>query len=191
MYDCIMAKQKVFNFGRFYSLLKHVPIADGEDREQYKETLVREFTGDRTAHLREMSRREYDAMCDRLAEFTMQKEVERIRAAQYEELKRQRSVVLHLMQRMGVDTTDWARVDALCLDRRIAGKVFRALDHAELESVEKRLRAIERKTMLKPLKSPALPPSLNERSLLLPDEPLAPRNVDLVLIQIGDNTDIN
>ena len=184
-------KQEVYNFWRVYSLLKHIRFTDSAEQDEYKGALVREFTRGRTTHLREMTHKEYDAMCDRLAEFTMQKEVERIRAAQYEELKRQRSVVLHLMQRMGVDTTDWARVDALCLDRRIAGKVFRALDHAELESVEKRLRAIERKTMLKPLKSPALPPSLNERSLLLPDEPLAPRNVDLVLIQIGDNTDIN
>ena len=44
------------NYGRFYGLLKRLPGAD-------KETLVRQFTGNRTEHLRQMTYKEYDLMC--------------------------------------------------------------------------------------------------------------------------------
>ena len=138
-------KQEVYNFWRVYSLLKHIRFTDSAEQDEYKRALVREFTRGRATHLREMTRREYDAMCDRLVQITGQSEADKLRNAQYQMLRKQRSVVLHLMQRMNVDTTDWNRVDALCLDHRIAGKVFRDLNIDELETVEKRLRAIEKK----------------------------------------------
>ncbi len=62
-----------------------------------------------------------------------------------EMLRRIRSSVLHQMQLLGVDTADWTRVDAYCLDKRIAGKRFRHLDYGELEALLKKLRAIRRK----------------------------------------------
>ena len=138
-------KQEVYNFWRVYSLLKHIRFTDSAEQDEYKRALVREFTRGRTTHLREMTRKEYDALCDRLVQITGQGKADEERWQLYLELKRLRSVVLNLMQRMGVDTTDWNRVDALCLDHRIAGKVFRDLNIDELETVEKRLRAIEKK----------------------------------------------
>lgn len=61
------------------------------------------------------------------------------------QLRRKRSDVLHQMQLLGVDTTDWKKVDAFCSDQRIAGKCFRHLDDEELSQLLKKLRAIRRK----------------------------------------------
>lgn len=46
----------VDNYGKFYKLLKLLPGAD-------KETLVRQFTNERTEHLRQMTQAEYELMC--------------------------------------------------------------------------------------------------------------------------------
>ena len=47
---------KGFNYARFYALLKQLPGAD-------KETLVEQYTGGRTTHLRQMTIKEYELMC--------------------------------------------------------------------------------------------------------------------------------
>ncbi|WP_302019557.1 hypothetical protein [uncultured Muribaculum sp.] len=49
------------------------------------------------------------------------------------------------MQLLDVDTADWSKVDALCMDSRIAGKRFCRLDCDELDALLKKLRAIRRK----------------------------------------------
>ena len=64
---------------------------------------------------------------------------------QREIVRGKRSSVLHQMQLLGVDTADWDKVDALCRDRRIAGKRFCELDCDELDALLKKLRAIRRK----------------------------------------------
>ena len=56
-----------------------------------------------------------------------------------------RMVPLRLMQQIGVDTTNWIRVNAFCLDKRIAGKRFAELDCEELETLAVKLRGIVRK----------------------------------------------
>lgn len=63
----------------------------------------------------------------------------------FEILRRMRSSVLHQMQLLGINTADWSRVDAYCMDKRIAGKRFRDLDEEELGALLKKLRAIRRK----------------------------------------------
>ena len=57
---------------------------------------------------------------------------------------------MHWLQVIGIDTTDWDRVDAYCLDARIAGKVFRKLTIPELEALVPKLKAIARKAKEKP-----------------------------------------
>lgn len=125
----------VDNYGKFYKLLKLLPGAD-------KETLVRQFTNERTEHLRQMTQTEYELMC---------KEMERVvgyderRAALLKAMRKARSGVLHQMQLYGVDTSDWQTVDRFCFDRRIAGKKFRELDTGDLEVLYRKLRAIRQK----------------------------------------------
>ena len=54
------------------------------------------------------------------------------------------------MQKLGIDTTDWTRINAFCQDPRIAGKVFARLSNEELEQLSVKLRSIRRKGGLKP-----------------------------------------
>ena len=131
----------VQNYHRFYSSLNRLP---GGNTEDMKETLVLSFTDGRTTSLKEMTQKEYNAMCASLEERTGMKE----------QLKKKRSLCLKLMQKAGIDTTDWQRINAFCEDPRIAGKVFARLTSEELEKLSVKLRSIQRKGGLKPKKEP-------------------------------------
>ena len=129
----------VQNFHRFYASFNRLPGGDAED---LKETLVSSFTDGRTTHLHEMTRKEYDALCTSLEERTGWKE----------QLKKKRSLCLKLMQKAGVDTTDWARVNDFCQNPKIAGKVFAQLGLKDLDALRVKLRAIMGKGGLRPAK---------------------------------------
>ncbi len=125
------------NYRRFYAIFKQLSSPFG--RDELKETLVSSFTDGRTSHLHEMTQKEYNAMCDSLEERTGWKE----------ELKKSRSVCLKLMQKLGIDTTDWQRINDFCSNPRIAGKVFARLGVDDLGALQVKLRAILRKGGLK------------------------------------------
>ncbi|MBP3829840.1 MAG: hypothetical protein ILA06_06010 [Bacteroidaceae bacterium] len=130
-------EQEVKHFGRFFALLRKMPYTVDEDE---RHSMVVLATGGRTNSLREMTRSEYGKMCDQL-EFKV-----RVKTA---DLRHRRSCVLRQMQKLGVDTTDWSRVDALCLNARIAGKKFAWLSVDELRSLEIKLRCIGQRGGLK------------------------------------------
>lgn len=125
-------------YKRFYKLLNRLPVHDDE----MKERLVLQYTGGRTSSLREMTATEYDTMCNALDQSTAD--------PQSELRKKKRSIVLHLMQQLGIDTTDWTRINAFCRDRRIAGKEFRVLTLEELDALAVKLRTIRRNGGLNP-----------------------------------------
>lgn len=123
------------NYARFYALLKRLPGAD-------KETLVCQYTRGRTVHLHETSMQEYNMMCndmERVAGYDERREALR------KELRGKRSVCLKLMQKAGIDTTDWQRVNDFCRHPRIAGKAFAQLNVADLDVLQTKLRSIMRK----------------------------------------------
>lgn len=127
------------NYGRFYSLLKRMPGAD-------KETIVEQFTNGRTVHLHLTTAQEYRLMCD---------EMERVvgyderREALKKELRKKRSLCLHLMQQIGVDTADWATVDNFCKNPKIGGKRFAQMSLGELDAMQVKLRMIQKHGGLK------------------------------------------
>lgn len=127
------------NYSRFYVLLNRLPT---EDRDELKASLVSQYTGGRTESLREMTNKEYDALCDAMQQMDRSYKAREICR---EELRKKRSAALKLMQKYGIDTTDWDRVDAYCLNPRIAGKKFARLTVEELEMVAIKLRIIQRK----------------------------------------------
>lgn len=148
---------KVKNFSRFYALAKNIP----GDREELKENLVRAFTNGRTISLRDMSLEEYNRMCNSLQESQSsaslsQKDFTAV-------IKKKRSAVLIRMQKLGVNTSDWAEVDEFCLDPRIAGKEFRKISLDELGKLIKKLESISSKP--KPLAEtePMMDPQYFER----------------------------
>lgn len=147
-------KQQVTNFGRFYAALRALDIIG--DRDEVKESLVWQYTGGRTGSLREMTRVEYERCC---------LELER-RNGRREQLRKERSATLKLMQWIGIDTTDWARVNAFCLDRRIAGKEFARIGAEEHPDLRRKLRSIEGKGGLGKHPAPA-----KRRVVIIPTYP--------------------
>lgn len=127
------------NYARFYVLLSRMPAPD---KEELKASLVSQYTGGRTESTREMTVKEYDAMCDALQQADAGY---RTREIARTELRRKRSAVLHQLQLLGIDTTDWDRVNAYCRHPRIAGKEFRRLTADELDTLNVKLRIIRRK----------------------------------------------
>lgn len=120
------------NFKRFYASLNRMKCVN---RDDVKRSLVLQYTNNRTDSLREMTVSEYNACCAALDELTGLRD----------EQKEKRSVCLHLLQRLGIDTSDWGRVNAFCQDRRICGKSFYRLSNDELDGLCVKLRIILRK----------------------------------------------
>ena len=104
--------------------------------------IVLQYTWNRTDSLKEMTAKEYEVCCTALEKLSGQDEW---RQKLREELRRKRSVCLKLMQQLGIDTTDWNRVNEFCNNPRIAGKPFVQVSTAELEQLAIKLRAIQRK----------------------------------------------
>ena len=155
--------QEVTNFARFYGILKKgYKFATKELGDEFKEGVVSQFTDGRTTSLREMAKKEYDTMCDKLEDTT-----DRLLRTAKDIQRQHRSKCLKLMQKLGIDTTDWTRINAFCEDPRIAGKVFAKLSNDELDQLSVKLRSILRKGGLKPKKEP---------------EPVAQTQVDYMVV---------
>lgn len=123
------------NYKRFYMLLKQLPHAD-------KDTLVWQYTQGRTKSLKETSEWEYGVMCRDMERVVNNDNKVALKQAA---LRKARSGVLHQLQIYGLDTTDWATVDAFCQNPRIAGKPFRELTIKDLNEVNKKIRVIIKK----------------------------------------------
>lgn len=149
------------NYGRFWAAFNRLPH---RDRESDKDVLVRSFTQGRTGSLREMTAGEYAQLCESLESVSGWKD----------ELKKKRSVCLSLMQKAGVDTTDWSRVNSFCENPRIAGRVFAHLGLKDLDALQLKLRAIIGKGGLR--KSP-LPTSPQGGRRTIEDEVWVPMGI--------------
>ena len=104
-----------------------------------------------------MSVKEYETMCSSLEEQTGWKS----------ELKKKRSLCLKLMQQLGVDTSDWARVDNFCQHPRLVGKPFRKISVEGLQDLAVKLRIIKQKGGLKPKQS-ITPDKVNNSVIVFP-----------------------
>lgn len=149
MINSSMGKKK--NYSRFYAICK----AKGVDLELYKEDLISEFTHGRTTSLKEMKDAEYDEMCDCLQNDRRQGESSE---AYLEQRRKSRSAVLNRIQRLGVDTTDFSKVNSFCQNRRIAGKPFGMLTVDELDALIPKLEAMLRKPKPQRRALPAVAP---------------------------------
>mgnify|MGYP000276482119 CR=1 FL=1 len=154
--------QEVTNFARFYASFNKLPY-DG-DREDFKKSIVLQYTWNRTDSLREMTSKEYEACCSALEKLTGQDEW---RQKLRDELRRRRSTCLKLMQKLGIDTSDWARINDFCRNPRIAGKPFSQITSDELEELAVKLRSIQRKGGLKKKATPAPEQKSTARSYML------------------------
>lgn len=132
-------KQQIDNFSRFYSLLKKIPYEG--DKEDLKCDLVSQGTNGRTSSLKEVTRKEYDSICDTMEKLCPNNGREKFEARR----RKSRSVCLKLLQKIGVDTTDWNAINDYCRSPKIAGVPFRELDIEALDKLSIKLRVILKK----------------------------------------------
>lgn len=133
-------EQQVTNFARFYAVMNRMHFGSDDLREEFKKGCVRQFTGGRTESLRDVTMKEYNAMCEAMEAMTGY-----VREKYVSELKHSRSICLRLMQKIGVDTTDWNAVNRYCGSPKIAGKEFRQLSIEDLYALSLKLRMILKK----------------------------------------------
>lgn len=127
------------SYGRFYAIFNRLPYKG--DRDEFKKSVVLQYTQNRTDHLHNMTEREYNDCCAGLEKMLAPD----ARDVFIRERKKWRSSALHQLQLYGVDTTDWNKVNEFCKQPRIAGKEFKDLDCEELEALTKKMRVIIRK----------------------------------------------
>jgi hypothetical protein len=121
--------KKTADFKQFYALLKQMPNTD-------KEELVWQHSNMMTTSLREFydkSPNGYTAMI-----VAMQNAIGHNEA----EVTRLRSAILHRLQKGGIDTADWATVNAYLRDKRIAGKPLYKLTIPEMNKLIKKLEVL-------------------------------------------------
>jgi hypothetical protein len=156
-------KQQITNFSRFYRAFSRME----RTTEEMKCELVLQFTGGRTDSLKEIESEEYESLCRSLELSVGLNDG----SVTYDELKRRRSEVLHLMQKIGVDTADWSRVDNFCLHPKIAGSPFRLLSAKDLAALSVKLRAIQRngglKSPQKETPAPAPAPAIARKAMVV------------------------
>ena len=139
-----MNKINKTNYARFYSLLKQMPGAGTMDTTSLKEDLVWQFTNLRTQSLKEMRDSEYNNMCAHMQQVVDKHNAKMKKPLSEQEraLKAARSAVLTRLQKMGIDTTDFGKVDQFCMINKIAGKLFRHLTLEELKDLIPKLEAM-------------------------------------------------
>lgn len=130
------------SFARFYVLLAQMPGVDKED-------LVWQYSGLLTTSLRDFyDKNPYGYM--RMI-IDMQRTIDDMngkkpRAPKADaiaaELKRLRSAVLHRLQKHGIDTTDWNRVNSFMRQSRIAGKTLGEMTIDELKAFIPKIESI-------------------------------------------------
>ena len=139
-----MNKTNKTNYARFYSLLKQMPGAGTMDTTSLKEDLVWQFTNLRTQSLKEMRDSEYNNMCAHMQQVVDKHNAKMKKPLSEQEraIKAARSAVLTRLQKMGIDTTDFGKVDQFCMINKIAGKLFRHLTLDELKDLIPKLEAM-------------------------------------------------
>jgi len=117
---------------RFYALLKQMPHVTKED-------IVYEWSDGGTTSLSEFA-----AMCPSLYQ-EMLKAMDNI-VNDPAAIKQARSGVLHLLQKIGVNTADWNAVNAYLESPKIASKRLYNLNLNELHQLRRKLESILFKT---------------------------------------------
>lgn len=130
---------EITNYARFYTLLNRMPYVG--DKEELKRDLVFQGTNGRTGSLREVSKKEYAAICEAMERVAPGSDREKF----IEQRRRSRSICLKLLQQIGVDTTSWQAINTYCKSPKIAGAEFRDLSIDDLDRLSLKLRMILKK----------------------------------------------
>jgi hypothetical protein len=123
---------------RFYALLGQIPQAN-------KEEWVWQYSNLRTTSLREfhaIDPQGYSRMIGEMQDLIGEINGHKANNPEIAELKRLRSAILHRLQKHGVDTTDWDKVNAFMQQPRIAGKALGKMSADEMRALIKKMQAV-------------------------------------------------
>lgn len=134
-----MATKKGNVHGRFYGLLNSMPGAN-------KEELIWQYSNMLTTSLSEFYDKNpngYKQMISAMQRMVSESNQETKTAYIIDrELKNRRSAILHRLQKMGIDTTNWDVVNKFMRNPRIAGKTLGEMDTDEMDLLIPKLEAI-------------------------------------------------
>lgn len=125
---------------RFYALLNRLP-------QTSKTELVWQYSNMSTDSLYEFFKADRDGYDRMIAD--MQQLVSSVTRqsapANMQQLRKLRSAILHRLQKHGIDTTDWSKVNRFLENPRIAGKRLYDFTEAEMRILIPKLESILRK----------------------------------------------
>ena len=122
--------------GRLHALYARKGISN-----EQKEAMLLDLTDGRTSHTNELSYKEAIYLWGYLNGHS-----DSLKPSTGNELmKRRRSGCLKTMQKIGVATTDWKRINAYCMQPTIAGKPFYDISFEELVKLREKLESILKK----------------------------------------------
>ena len=138
-----MSTKKYNPHSQFFTLLGSMPGAD-------KDELVWKYSNMLTTSLAEFYEKQpgaYRLMIRDMQRIISQsaKPDDKTKLIIDRELKRRRSAILHRLQKMGIDTTNWSTVNKFMRNPRIAGKTLGEMDTDEMDLLILKLEAIMRK----------------------------------------------
>ncbi len=130
---------------RFYGLLKHFP-------HMTKEDLVWQYSGMLTTSLSDFYQKKpgaYYAMVSEMQKIANKMEAEKPKKDELppalaggQEIKKLRSAILHRLQKYGIDTTNWDKVNSFMENPRIAGKRLYSMSADEMHAFIAKMEVI-------------------------------------------------
>lgn len=134
-----MAKTYNNPHARFHGLLANIPFTT-------KEELVWECSGMLTTSLSEFFKknpRGYKAMLEHMQQIVDSMPINnKPEKANQAEIKKLRSAILHRLQKHGIDTTSWERVNNFMKNPRIAGKLLYEMTEEEMRHFIPKMESI-------------------------------------------------
>lgn len=133
------------DYSDIWAMLGKLSVESDLEPKEIKESMVYNLTGGRTVRLSELSTPELGRLRKGIRKALGQGSDASGGARKDPSRARQRSRVLALLTRYGINTKDWEAINAFCLSPRIAGKAFAELTRDELTALAKKMHAILRK----------------------------------------------
>ena len=126
---------------RFFALIKQLPGTDKEDLVwQYSHMLTNSLS-----EFYEKRPEDYHRMISDLQQTVNEMGRAMPQKEDIAELKYWRSAILHRLQKYGIDTTDWSKVNGFMSQSRIAGKTLGKMTIDEMKTLVPKLESILKK----------------------------------------------
>ena len=132
--------KKTQNHSKFWSLLRQLPGVDLNDVNTCKDDYVWQSSNMLTTSLSEFLDKNPSGYKAMIA--NMHRTIASMRPQNNTDIKIYRSALLKRMQKYGIDTTDWTKVNGFLRQPKIAGKVMYDLTIDEIKALITKMESI-------------------------------------------------